>query len=139
MDLLASGRAPSVITPHLCGATLLASKKKNGGHHPIAVGEVLRRSALPPLCIVRPSHCSVLCSCMGVGVRGLTNLVRAAKTWLAWSGEGHPMASWRWFGRRPDGPGAEPLGKDLTPLQTAGSEAVRGGGTGPGDRVDWGA
>ena len=29
--------------------------------------------------------------------------------------EGHPTASRRWFGRRPE---EEPLGKDLTPLRT---------------------
>ena len=28
-------------TPHLCGATLLANKKKSGRHCPIAVGEML--------------------------------------------------------------------------------------------------
>ena len=43
INLLAAGCAPSAIIPHLCGATLLASKKKQGGHCPITVGEVLRR------------------------------------------------------------------------------------------------
>ena len=42
VNLLAAGHAPSHVVPHLCGATLLASRKK-GGHRPIAVGEVLRR------------------------------------------------------------------------------------------------
>ncbi len=33
---------PTSVLPHL-GTTLLACRKKSGGHHPIAVGEVLRR------------------------------------------------------------------------------------------------
>ena len=37
------GRTPPSVIPHLCGASLLACHKKNGGLHPIAVGEVLRR------------------------------------------------------------------------------------------------
>ena len=67
--------------------------------------------------------------------RRLTNLVREASTKFAWSGEGHPTASRRWLGSRPDGPGAEPLGKDLTPFRTANSATVTGGGTEPGGRV----
>ena len=43
VNLLATGRAPCSICPYLCGATLLASRKKNGGLRPITVGEVLRR------------------------------------------------------------------------------------------------
>ena len=43
LNLLAAGRDPPTITPHLCGTSLLASRKRNGGHRPIAVGEVLRR------------------------------------------------------------------------------------------------
>lgn len=43
VSLLGAGRAPKAVVPHLCGSTLLAIKKKDGGHRPIAVGEVLRR------------------------------------------------------------------------------------------------
>jgi hypothetical protein len=43
VNLLCAGRAPPAILPYLCGATLLACNKKNGGLRPIAVGEVLRR------------------------------------------------------------------------------------------------
>ena len=43
LNLLAADRATPTITPHLSGASLLASRKRNGGHRPIAVGEVLRR------------------------------------------------------------------------------------------------
>ena len=43
VNLLCAGRAPSVVVPHLCGASLLACRKKDGGLRPIAVGEVLRR------------------------------------------------------------------------------------------------
>ena len=48
--------------PYLCGATLLASHKKSGGHRPIAVGDVLCFE-VPGLCILTPSQ-------LGVGVRG---------------------------------------------------------------------
>ena len=41
VNFLAAGRSPRTVIPHLCGATLLASKKKKGGHHPIAAGDVL--------------------------------------------------------------------------------------------------
>ena len=43
VNLLCAGRAPPTILPFLCGASLLACNKKNGGLRPIAVGEVLRR------------------------------------------------------------------------------------------------
>ena len=42
-NLLAAGRTPPPVLPHLCGASLLACTKAKGGHRPIAVGEVLRR------------------------------------------------------------------------------------------------
>ena len=44
--------------------------------------------------------------------------VRLAIKRLDLSGEEQPTASRRWLGRGPDGPGAEPLGKDFTPLTT---------------------
>ena len=43
VNLLCSGLAPPEVVPLLCGATLIACKKKGGGLRPIAVGEVLRR------------------------------------------------------------------------------------------------
>lgn len=43
VNVLASGKAPQEIVPFFFGANLLAARKKNGGHRPIAVGEVLRR------------------------------------------------------------------------------------------------
>ena len=61
----------------------------------------------------------------------LTNLVSDVSNWLARSGEGHPTASLIWLGRRPEGPGAETLGKDLAPLRTPDSLKMIGGGTGP--------
>ena len=51
VNLLCAGRVPTEVTPHLCGATLFACKKRNGGLRPIAVGEVLRR--LTSKCISR--------------------------------------------------------------------------------------
>ena len=43
INFLASGKAPSSITPFLCGGNLFAALKKSGGHRPIAVGETIRR------------------------------------------------------------------------------------------------
>ena len=43
VNLLADGRVPEEVASHLCGATLLAVKKKNGGLRPIVVCEMLWR------------------------------------------------------------------------------------------------
>ena len=43
VNLLSAGGAPPEVVPHLCGASLIACRKKGGGLRPIAVGEVLRR------------------------------------------------------------------------------------------------
>ena len=43
VNLLCAGKAPQVIIPHFCVASLLPCMKKDGGLRPIAVGEVLRR------------------------------------------------------------------------------------------------
>ena len=48
---LCAGCIHPEVVPHLCGAILLASHKKGGGHRPIAVGEVLRR--LVSKCLTR--------------------------------------------------------------------------------------
>ncbi len=72
VNLLASGRAPISILSHLCGATLLACRKKSGGHRPIAVGEVLRR--LTSKCLSYSSRSTVTSTLtplqLGVGVKG---------------------------------------------------------------------
>ena len=72
VNLLAAGQAPPTINPFLCGASLLASRKKSGGHRPIAVGEVLRR--LVSKCLashVRQSAISILNPLqLGVAVQG---------------------------------------------------------------------
>ena len=72
LNLLAAGRAPPTITPHLCGASLLASRKRNGGHRPIAVGEVLRRLVSKYLAsLVRSPAISLLAPLqLGVSVQG---------------------------------------------------------------------
>ena len=72
MKLLAAGLVPHEVIPHLCGAFLLAVKKKGAGHRPIAVGEVLRR--LTSKCLstaVRAEVIHILTPLqVGVGVRG---------------------------------------------------------------------
>ena len=50
VNLLARGEAPTSIAPYLCGASLLALKKKDGSIRPIAVGEILRRLVAKCLC-----------------------------------------------------------------------------------------
>ena len=44
------------------------------------------------------------------------------------------MASRMWLGRSPDGPGADPDGKDFTPLFIAASQSEVVGRVGPGGR-----
>ena len=72
INLLVAGKTPPIVIPHLCGATLLANKKKSGGHHPIAVGEVLHRLASKCLAnLVRPLALSLLSPLqLGVCVQG---------------------------------------------------------------------
>ena len=51
VNLLSAGCAPRCIIPFLCGASLIACQKKDGGLRPIAIGEVLRR--LTSKCVAR--------------------------------------------------------------------------------------
>ena len=48
INLLAADQAPSSVCPYFCGANLLASHKKSGGHRPIAIGHVLCQSVWLP-------------------------------------------------------------------------------------------
>ena len=64
--------------------------------------------------------------------------VKEVRARLARSGDGQITASRRWLGRRPEGPGAEPLGNDFTPLKIADSERMAGGGTEPVGRAGGG-
>ena len=72
VSFLCTGKSPPDVTPHLCGASLFACKKKDGGFRPIAVGEVLRR--LTSKCISRAVHAeaSSILSPLQVGV-GIPN------------------------------------------------------------------
>ena len=71
VNILAAGPAPPTVIPHLCGASL-ANKKKNGGHRPIAIGEVLRRLVSKCLAsLVRQPVLSLLAPLqLGVSVQG---------------------------------------------------------------------
>ena len=68
---MCAGKVPQAVVSYLCGATLLDSKKRDGGLRPIAVGEVLRR--LSSKCIskaVRSEAFKVLTPLqVGVGVQ----------------------------------------------------------------------
>ena len=48
--LLARGRAPTGIAQWICGASLVALPKPQGGHRPVAVGETWRRLTAKILC-----------------------------------------------------------------------------------------
>ncbi len=72
VNLLASGCAPPTVLLHLCGAILIAIRKKSGCLHPIAIGESIRR--LTSKCLTL-SACSPACyrflqNQLGVGVKG---------------------------------------------------------------------
>ena len=69
LGLLIAGSVPSEVIPDLCGAKLLAMRKKSGGIRPIAVGEVLCR--LTSKCILRviSREASDILSPLQVGVR----------------------------------------------------------------------
>ena len=43
VNCMAAGKVPDVVAPYLCGATLHAGLKKDGGIRPIAVGNIFRR------------------------------------------------------------------------------------------------
>lgn len=45
VNLLAQGKASQAVQPYLAGAGLVALPKPDGGHPPVAVGEVIRRAA----------------------------------------------------------------------------------------------
>ena len=71
VNLMCAGKVPQAVVPYLCGVTLLASKKRDGGLRPIAVGEVLH--CLSSKCIskaVRSEALEVLTPLqVGVGVQ----------------------------------------------------------------------
>ena len=50
VNVLAQGRAPRELAPHLAGATLVALEKEGGDVRPIAIGEVLRRLTSKCIC-----------------------------------------------------------------------------------------
>ena len=68
----AKGNTPQDVIPYFCGATLIASLKKNGGVRPIAVGEVLRRLVSKCLMsVILPQAIKCLSPVqLGVGVPG---------------------------------------------------------------------
>ena len=81
---------------------------------------------------VVPQRCGITCCGARPALKSLTTPARARIAWSARSGEGHETASFRWFARRLDGPGAEPPGKDFSALRTSWSEMLGGGGVGSG-------
>ena len=82
VNIVCAGNIPDGVILHLCGASLLPCKKKNGGLRPIAVGEVIRclvskcaaKLVLPEaleilmpqqLGVGVPSGCEAISSCCG--------------------------------------------------------------------------
>ena len=68
VNLLALGEAPTSIASYLCGASLLALKKKDGGIRPIAVGEILHRLCAKCLCRLSSQKATSLLIPLQVGV-----------------------------------------------------------------------
>ena len=72
VNSFAAGRISNTLKPYLSGGNLFAAIKKNGGHRPIAVGEVLRR--LTSKCIARKATADtsdyLAPHQLGVGVKG---------------------------------------------------------------------
>ena len=71
-SLLVSGNVPPEVVSHLCGATLLASKKKDGGLRPIAIGETLRQlvSKCLAFSVCHSAASTLLPLQVGVGTKG---------------------------------------------------------------------
>ena len=72
VNVMASGKLPAGFAPFFCSANLFAARKKDGGHRPIAVGEVLRRLVSKCLAFDSAKKASEILSPLqvGVGVRG---------------------------------------------------------------------
>ena len=70
INVLSSDNVSPVIIPYLCGASLVAIPKKNGGVHPIAVGEVLHRLASKCILhlVISEARCYLDPRHVGVGV-----------------------------------------------------------------------
>ena len=69
----------------------------------------------PPLFLqlarrVAPQKCGVMEDGAQPAASRLMKIVGVDSSLLAWSGDGHPAAPFKWLGHRPEGPGAEPLG-----------------------------
>lgn len=79
VNLLASSKAPHTVLPHLCGTTLLASKKKNGSLRPITIGEAMHR--LVSKCLARlicSDTLSILAPLqLGVNVKGCEIIIHS--------------------------------------------------------------
>ena len=79
---------------------------------------------------VAPQRCGTTSGGVWPPQSRCTKLERALRICVLRSGEGHFMASFRWFALSPDGPGVEPLGKDVRALRTFPSEMSGGRGAG---------
>ena len=72
VNIMAKGAVPAVVSPHLCGARLIAAHKKSGGLRPIAVGNILRRltSKLFSKAVAGRMENLLAPHQLGVGIRG---------------------------------------------------------------------
>ena len=67
-NVMASGKIPRSVAPFFFGASLFAAIKKDGGHRPIAVGEVYRRLISKGLAFEAASKAANLLAPLQVGV-----------------------------------------------------------------------
>ena len=82
LNKMVAGLVPPQVAPYLCGARLHASKKRDGGIRPIAVGDLLRRLASKCVAEAVSGKAAALFSPLqhGVGVRnGCEAIVHATR------------------------------------------------------------
>ena len=83
VNLLCAGGIPTPVVPYVCGASLIALKKKSGGLRPITVGEVLRRMVSKCISVSLSFHTVCSLSHLQVGVEvtvGYESIVHFSKT-----------------------------------------------------------
>ena len=85
VGVLAQGRAPAALAPHLAGATLHALRKKDDTLRPIAIGECMRRLTAKTLCAASKEQASQLLWPLQIGVAmplGTEVGLRTARQWM---------------------------------------------------------
>merc|ERR1712218_20450 len=82
VNVMAAGKVPVQVRPFLCGARLVAGKKKDNSLRPIAIGNLLRRVVAKCFSSALAQQAAVLLAPnqLGVGVRGGAEAIAHAVT-----------------------------------------------------------